>query len=304
MPVWRYMTHFYFLYRSNLLHQTLFIMGKVEVDEVAINLRLLKLCRFYHMFDPNSAKFLNLNVYRFLCIVFTAVIMCILLLGHVEMFINKNDTLSDIDSLKLMFTNIHYYLCVVKISVFLYKENTVWDLFDISRLDFFKSKMCRKNINMLYDCRDWIIKATNYFIFIILVLCIQWMLIPLVMNAFDDTVNIRNGNIIIICFPVSIQIYNQYYFILNVIELLLVFFSGYTVIIIDILIMSFCWIIIILYQILTESFADVGYANKPKSGKKKYCVNDSNIMMVMMMMIIFFTYILHILHIFVDHIWA
>jgi len=250
-------------------------MEKVEDDEVAINLRLLKLCRFYHMFDPNSAKFLNQNVYRLLCIVFTAVIMCVLLLGHVGMFIIKDDTLSDVDFLKLIFTYIHYYLCVFKISVFLYKVNTVWDLFDMARLDFFKSKLCRKNINMLYDCRDWILKATNCFIFVILVLCIQWMLIPLVMNAFDDTVNHRNGNIIIIRFPVSIQTYNQYYFIFYVIELLLVFFSGYTVIIIDILIMCFCWIIIILYQILTKSFADVGYTNKPQSGEKtKCCVND------------------------------
>jgi len=244
-------------------------MRKVEVDKVAINLSILKLCRFYQMIDPNGTKFLNINVYRLLCLVFIAVNLCVLLLGHVGMFIIKNDTLSDIDLLQLMFTYIQIYLGIFKISVFLYKSNLVWDLFEVARLNFLTSKLCRKNINTMYDCQDLIIKATKYYIFVVIAVHIQWILIPLIMNAFNDTINHQNWNIINIRFPVSTHTYNQYYIIFYVIELIIAVFSGYTMIVIDMLIMSFCWVIIILYQILTKSFADVGYANKSQLGKKK-----------------------------------
>jgi len=244
-------------------------MGKVEIDKVAINLRILKLSRFYQMFDPKSAKFLNRNVYQILCIMFTAINWCILLFGFVGMFTNKDEKLSDIDLLILIFSHIAAYHSALKISVFLYNANAVWDLFDVARLDFLKNKQCRKNINLLYECRDWIIKATNSSILIIIVICTQWMLVPLVINTFDDTVNGRKQNAIYFRYPVSIQTYNQYYFMFYIVELIFITYGTYALVIIDILIMSFCWVLIILYQILTKSFADVGYANKPQSGKKK-----------------------------------
>jgi len=249
-------------------------MEKIEVERVAINLSILKQCRFYHMIYPNSLQFFNQNVYRLFCLLFIAFNLCVLLLGHVGMLINKNNSFNDIDLLQLIFSYIFCYLSVIKISVFLHKANTVWELFDMARLDFLTSKSCRKNINTLYVCRDWIIKASSYFVFAILVLGIQWMFMPLVINAFDDTVNRRNQNVINIHYPVSNHTYNRYFVIFYVSELIVGLLSTYVLITIDILIMSFCWVIIILYQILTKSFTDVGYANKPQSGKKKIrCVN-------------------------------
>jgi len=243
-------------------------MGKIEVDKVAINMSILKICRFYHILDPNSVKFLNRNIYKFLCIMFITFTLCVIFFGHVGMFTNMDDTLSDINLLQLMFSYIYFYLNMVKISVFLYKAKTVWNLFDVVRSDFLRSKQCRKSINTLYDCRDLIIKSTKYYIFIILMFHTQWMSVPLLMNAFNESVNCRKQNIINIPFPVSIHTYNQYYVSFYVIELMVVSLCTYTLIVIDILIISFCWVIIILYQILTKSFADVGYANKPQSGKK------------------------------------
>jgi len=250
-------------------------MGKLEVNQFVINLRILKQCYFYHIFDPNSTKILNRNVYRLLCIVFIAFNLCVLLLGYVGMFTNKDDTLSDLDLLQLMLLYTYIYLSLVKICVILYKANVVWDLFDVVRLDFLKSKLCRKNINMLYSGRDLIIKAGNYFILVIVMIYIQWVLLPLVLNAFDDTVNRRNQNAINIPFPVSIHTYNQYFVMFYVIEVIVISFARFTLIVIDMLIWSFCYVIIILYQMLTKSFAEIGYANKSNSGKKnKSCVNE------------------------------
>lgn len=109
---------------------------------------------------------------------------------------------------------------------------------------------------------------TNRYIIACIIICIQWMFVPLVINAFEIAAIRRKQNVINIRFPVSIHMYNQYYVLCYTYEVILVSFTMYITIIIDTLIKAFCCVIIVLYQILTKSFANVGYKNKPILGKK------------------------------------
>lgn len=245
-------------------------MKNMKINEVAINLNLLKRFRFYHMFDPNSAKFFNRNVYQIVCIVSLAVCVCVFLFGNVELFINIDDTINDIEFLTLLFSYFIQFICCLKINVLLYNANIIWDLIDVVRMDFLTSKLCRKNVNILYNCRDWIIKITDLYSLSGITICIEWMLAPLLINAFDDdTTSHRKQNIFNFRFPVSIYTYNHYYILFYVMEMIPSLFIAYATIITDTFIMSLCWVIINQYRILTESFANVGFEHKSQSGNEK-----------------------------------
>jgi len=232
-----------------------------------MNLSIYKQFRLYNIIDPNSQKIFNRNAYRLFCIVSITVHLCMFFIGHVGFFVNMDDKLNDIDIVLMGVTYSQYYLGLVKIIVLIYRADIVWVLFDMAKLDFLTSEVCRKNISTLYNRRNWIIKATNRYCFGQFVISLQWILSPLVINAFDDNPNIhRYENILNFRFPFSIHIFNKYYVLFYFIELMFILFIMYTAIIVDTFIMSFCWVVGNQYQLLTKSISDIGYEDKLPSG--------------------------------------
>jgi len=243
-------------------------MGNIEINEVIFNLSIYKQFRLYNIIDPKSQKIFNQNAYRLFCIIFIIINLCLFFIGHVGLFVKMEDKFDYINNVLLGAMYIEYYQFLVKVIVLIYRADIIWDLLDVAKLDFLTSEICRKNISMLYGKRDWIIKATNVYCFIQLVICLQWMLSPLVINAFDDNPNIhRYENILNFRFPVSIHVFNKHYALFYIIELILMLFATYTVIIVDTFIMSFCWVIGNQYQLLSKSIMDIGYEDKLQSGK-------------------------------------
>jgi len=189
-------------------------MEKVEVEKFVFNLNLLKRCYFYHIMDSNKQKFLNRNIYWLICVVFLAINLCIFLFDHVRFLISMDDTLNDTDIMMMTTTYTVCYLCIIGVSVLLYRSDKLWNLLDVTRIDFLTSKLCRKNINFLYDRQECIIKLSNLYYYIIHILFAQWTLYPLVIYVYKDNTSIhRYQNIFNLSFPISVGTYNQYFFI-------------------------------------------------------------------------------------------
>jgi len=244
-------------------------MDKLEVEEVAINLELMKRSRFYHIFDPNGTKIFNRNACRLLLFLYGSIANCIVAFSTLGFFVEMDDNLSFTDLFVAIFVLINFFLCYWRICVFMYNANAIHDVLSVSRFDLLKSKQCCKNVNVLNDYRDRTIKITNYFFLFSSTVMLQWFIYPLVIIAFlrPEDENGRFQNIMNLRYPVSTYTYNQYYFIFYLMEVVVAIFTMYAMIMPDILLMSVCWAIIAQQEVLTRAFKNFGHEDNSQMGK-------------------------------------
>ncbi|KAE9526205.1 hypothetical protein AGLY_013836 [Aphis glycines] len=158
--------------------------------------------------------------------------------------------------------------------ILMLNKSKIQQILDVTDLKFLKSKQCRDNIKIFYKHRNKILKLTKlYFNFTVLVI-IQWVFYPIIINTFilNKTDNRRLENIINRRYPVDVNTYNQYYAFYYVIETILAVISLYLVSIIDILLLPIGWGIIVQYKILAISIKNIGhnYRNRLKIGLKNF----------------------------------
>lgn len=236
-------------------------MESLNEDEVLINLSLFKRNRFYHLFDPNSKKIFNYNAYRIYNIVFIAIIQACYVISGIELYMEM-DSVDDVNVLQILFIYFNNILCLLKITVFIYKADQIWDFIDLTRLDFLTSARCLDNERILNKCRDTLIKITNFCYIMALMVFFIWLIFPLMIEKNLDE---RRQNIFNMLFPVSTNKYNQYFYIFYVLEIMMGWFIVYYMMMIDIFIVTFCWVTIIQYKILGRAFENIGYEDKVKN---------------------------------------
>ncbi|CAH1710664.1 unnamed protein product [Aphis gossypii] len=251
-------------------------MSSFEVSNVAINIKLYKLLRFYHLFDPNSTDIFGYHFYRFTGIFITVFIQLFVLFGLLGCFMEMEDTINDIEQFIFIFVNLSNFLSVMKLCVFTYKAKNTWDLFDVTCIHFLKSEKCCKYRNeILEKVRNKSIKLTNFIFGFATMTFIIWTIYPLVVNLFlikTDQNNLqRYQNIFNMRYPVTINTYNQYYFFFYTIEMIMGFFILYNSILIDTFLVSFCWVLIAQYEILSEAFGSIEYKDNTKDCSIKAC---------------------------------
>lgn len=236
-------------------------MGTLQNNNCAINLDLFKRCRYYQMFDPNVDKIYGWNLYRFAIVAIVLIIHLLITFGNLGLFLETDYSLSMVDVFLVAYGNIHVCLSLWKISILLYNANTIWELFDVTRIDFFKSEHCIGNIKILDSHQKKTVRLTELYYFFGKMLIIEWIIFPLIVNTFtsSENANQRILNIINFPFPVNIRTYNQYYVIFYVVETILAIYVMYCILIIDIIILSFGWVIIAQYEVLIRACNDVGF---------------------------------------------
>lgn len=241
----------------------------MKIQEVAINLELLIRCRFYQMFNPNGIKIKNWNVYQLVCIILTAIAQLVIVYATFGFFVETDDVFTDLELIVIIGVHIENYICLLKISVFLYHANTIWDLFDVARFNFLTSKLCRNNIKLLNKSRDISIKLTNAYLAITLGIMVQWLLFPIVINKFiaPENANHRLYNIFNFRFPVTLQNYNNHYVIFCVMEIIVAMFFLYVLLVIDVFIISLCWVINAQHKVLTLAFKQIDLENQHHKGR-------------------------------------
>jgi len=247
-------------------------MIEIKDQDFAINLKLMKQCGFYQIFNPNGKTIFNSKVYRWSLFVFIIITQCLVIFGTLGYFNEKKDTISEVELIIYVDILIQIYLFLCKLIIFLYKTNTVWEvLFDVTRLNFMTSKHCCEHLKTMSECRDRIIKITNIYFVIVSILGLQWMLYPLTLHVFATYENDNQSfmpNIFNFRFPIDIQLYNQYYGILYAIEVTILFFIFYVIIFFDIYVISLCLIITSQFQVLSQAFENIGHQEKYQTAGK------------------------------------
>lgn len=254
-------------------------MNAIEHSEVAINLSLFKMFRFYHLFNPNSKTIFNFNVYRLIIVMFVLIIQCIVILGTFIFFtkIKENDFDSTHTSHFVLFVLVNS-LNMLKVITFIYKVNDVWVLFDVTRIDFLTSRQCRKYVGILRKYRLISIQNTNFFSMFLVSTFVVWSLFPFIYylkntwefgikqaNNRDSINNRRTENILNCMFPVTVSTYNTYYVLFYLIELMITVMMLYIRLFYQIFFISFYCVFIAQYEVIARAFRNVDYCKEKNS---------------------------------------
>lgn len=233
---------------------------------MAFNLEFYKWIHFYHFFYPNgSIRIFNCHFHRLAVIVLVVFVQLMIIFGALGFNEKTEGTIKTAaNSIIILNIFISNFGVLLKISVFTYKANNVWQLLDVTRIDFLKSKHSVQNKSKLEECRKKFVSFSYYVIGLSCMMITLWIASPLIariqnMNANNG--NERYTNIFNLPYPVNIRVYNQYFWVFFVIEVLLALYF-LLAILIDFFILSICTVIIIQYVILAETFAIVGFKDK------------------------------------------
>lgn len=221
------------------------------------------------MFDTSSAKIFNVNGHRLAWILITFSIQIIIAFGLVGFFVETEDTVDEILLMHLLLYYINNCMCLFKIIVFVRKADCIWQLFDVSKMNFIDNRRCRKHVEILRKYRALSVKLTDFFSNYAIIATVGWALSPLVVNfssANDDSK--RFENVFNFRFPVTTFVYNNYYFAFYLMELVVTVYLVYTYVVFDLFVFSFCYTIIAQYEVIALAFENIGY-NLPKSTSRQ-----------------------------------
>lgn len=242
-------------------------MNTLKDDDVAINLKLLKQCQFYQIFDPSGIMIYGWNVHQIFYTVYTGVVQCFIIYGSVRLF--SEDTDNKVDYFLIIFANLNILISFSRLIVYLYYSNKVTDLFNVTRYDFFTSEQCVKYKTTLYIYRHKISQFTNWYVILGILVTIQWLMFPIVINMFtiSENLNVRYQSILNLNFGVSAHTYNQYFVIFYLVEVNTILYCTYIFMMTHLLLVSFCSAIMSQQDILVQAFKNLGHENNPQISK-------------------------------------
>jgi len=240
-------------------------MESLKNDEVMINLELFKRYGIYQLFDPKSPKIFNYNAYRFFYITYLIVVLCINVLTITTLIMEGNIDYTAFTL--LLFVYNACILCIINIGLFVYKADTIWRLIDVTRFDFLKSRACCKHINIVYEYHKISTKITDYINRSFIMAYLIWVFYPLVFNVFMTSENQNQcyDNIFNMKFPVSTSIYNQYYYVFYVTEVVLLTFHSVSTTVVILFLISLYFTLIAQYEVLTCAYKDIGHEDYPET---------------------------------------
>lgn len=245
-------------------------MDTIKEEEVIINLKLLKRCHFYQIFDPGQRKVFGWNSYRLFYIGYFSVVQCFFVYGSWGLFFESGDEGVNNDYSLLFFTNLNIQLSFWRLFVYMYNANNVTELLYASRIDFFKSKTCVDHKDSLHKIyHNMYGKLTNGYAIFSMFILLQWFIFPIMINILStsESSNIRFQNVLNLNYGVSTETFNHYFAIFYSIETFITTFSVYCYIMTDLLIISFCSAMMSQQEVLIEAFKKIGHDDNPQTSK-------------------------------------
>lgn len=243
-------------------------MGDLNIQDVAINLELLKRYRFYQAFNPNSQQVFGVNVYQLFCIIFTMIAQIVVIYATFGYFVEMDDIVTEVEYCLIIAIQLQCYIDLAMIILLFYNSKIIWNMFDVVRLNFLMSEPCCKHIIILKESRDRSIKFTNYYVVLPFAVTLQWLIFPFAYKMFVDSENTnhRLQNIFNFRFPVTLNTYNKYFAIFYIMEVIIAIFFCYFLSMIDVLFISFCRVISAQYDVLTRALERFGHENDKQIG--------------------------------------
>lgn len=240
-----------------------------KFHEIPQDMAIFEMIGFYHIFDPNNTKIYNYNVFQFISIVISFIVLCITLYGTLGFFMEMEGIVDIIDYIQIVGGMMQTYFGVLKILMFIYNKNIIWAVLDITRPNFIKSKQS-KDIGIQREHRRTIIKVSNIIFIFLISFFIIWIVFPLIINSFMVKSNDgtrRFENILNLRYPVTINVFNDYYLIFYLAEVLLMVYVVYSALIHVLLINYICNVFAMLYKLNTIAFKQIGHQQPIINGK-------------------------------------
>jgi len=247
-------------------------MESLEYDELAINFQLFSALRIFSLFDPKSLKIFNHNAYRIAGMMLLAILLCILAYGYSGHIVGS-DQMKDVDETTFLvstFVFLNTFLISFKAILIIYNTDTIWKLIRFTRIDFLSSKECSKYASIMYEGREKSVFVTNLMVVCGLILSVIWISYPLIFNAFmigSGTSIQRYESIYNPPYPISMSVFNQYYFIFYFMELIVVYILLLVFIIFNTIFTSFSFVFVAQYEILSRAFENIGHDQEFEKGK-------------------------------------
>lgn len=231
-------------------------MNQLEYGEnVAINLAIFKLLRLHYIFNPNYKSVLNLNLYRLTIFVIMLITLMILLLVIFTIITGKSDFVDECEILNLIIILSYYVKYILVIIKIIYKRNDIWNLIDVTRINFLTSHQCHKYIHILHKYCEKSKNITNFIMYLNFIVFISWTIYPIIFNAVDEgDISRRKENVLNFSFPLPVYVYNMYYYTFYVIETLIMFIVFYFYISFNFYLISFGYVFIAQYEIIALAF--------------------------------------------------
>lgn len=244
-------------------------MDTLKEWETIMNLKILKGWGIYQIFNPKSAEIYTWNVYVILNLVLNIFTQIISGLSPVGFFFDEYNLYGYIDYFLVGCIVCTHYKLSIMVMMLLHKKNKIWDLLAVTKYEFLKSTIYIRKIPILNKYYNKTKRFTNIYSVLIIMVYIQWTLVPWVINQFlnNNAANQRLEKIINLPYPVTPQTYNQYYVFFNIFEVVLPFMIMYNAVVIDFILISFYYAFIGQFTIIIETFQNIGYKEKTLSGE-------------------------------------
>lgn len=247
-------------------------------DDVAIDSRLFRLFRLHRLLDPHGESVFSCNAYRSAVFAITSItlVASLVTLFHAVARAVRDNADSDVRMIHLFlllyYTN--YFRILMILIVYACKAHDAWNLFDVTRVDFLTAENCRKHSHVLHKYRGISTKITYYLSFFLIVSIVFWCAFPLILEKYNyssettygivDVKNRRKESIFNLQYPLSADVYNNFYFILYIIEIFILFEISFIYLFYTIYFVSFCCVFIAQYEIVTLAFENIGHDDNRK----------------------------------------
>lgn len=243
---------------------------KFNGRKVALNLTMYKQLGFYQLLDPNGPKIYGYHIYSTVLKTFLIAVQFISIFGVLGFFIEMNDTVGadnkKTSSFEIIVILTNCTLSSLKMYTLLSNADVIWNMFDITCINFLQcvqnSEIITKKLVKRCVQSTIITSLIAYSFFGGMIL---WIMGPWFIanethsDPLNNIVSRRHENIINIKFPVTVKIYNQYFFAFYIMEIAIGFCIVYGSILVDAFLMSFCWIISAQYQSVTSAYKAFGH---------------------------------------------
>lgn len=243
---------------------------------VAFSLSPYKQLGFYQILDPNGPHLYGYHILSTILKIFLLFVQCITIFGVLGFFIEIEDDEVNYDesnTFEIIIILTNCTLSSLKIYTLLSNAKLIWKFFDLTCVDFLKSSQHNNGIRTKFTKRcKRSTTITNWIARCFLMGMILWFMGPFIANNKQfEPLHIARGryqNIINIKFPVTVNIYNKYYYVFYFMEISIGFCIVYGSVLVDAFLMSFCWIIAAQYQSITTSYEIFGH-DQLKSAKSE-----------------------------------
>lgn len=243
---------------------------KFNGRKVALNLTMYKQLGFYQLLDPNGPKIYGYHIYSTVLKTFLIAVQFISIFGALGFFIEMNDTVGadnkKTSSFEIIVILTNCTLSSLKMYTLLSNADVIWNMFDITCINFLQcvqnSEIITKKLvkRCVRSTKITSLIAYSFFGGMILWIMGPWFIAnEKHSDPLNNIVSRRHENIINIKFPVTVKIYNQYFFAFYIMEIAIGFCIVYGSILVDAFLMSFCWIISAQYQSVTSAYKAFGH---------------------------------------------